>query len=115
VTELWGKYDIGDAAQYGVQRLMAKVVVPDAPPAPHVAQWIDCRDVLASAHDTTRVRGRTTDAPEQVRTLAPESANAEGVALGFVPDEPAELTPTPTAAHTRERPARTEKARRMRR
>lgn len=61
------------------------------------------------------VRGRTTDAPEQVRTFAPVPASTDGVALGFVADEPAEFTAKPMAAHTMARPARTPRVRRIRR
>jgi hypothetical protein len=67
VTALWGKYDMGDAAQYGVQRLRAKVVVPVARFAPHVDQWVSVRAALASAHEITKARGRDTVVPVHER------------------------------------------------
>jgi len=94
---------------------MANVVVPVAPPVPHVDQWVDSRAVLASAHDTIKVRGRTTAAPVQVRTRAPEPAATAGVVWGFVAADPAEFMPKPMATARRATPARTVKVRRMRR
>jgi len=60
---------MGDAAQYGVQRFIPKVVVPFAPLTFHVDQRVLVSTVFASAQETTSVRGRTTDDPEQVITF----------------------------------------------
>lgn len=57
---LRGKYDILDAAQYGLQRFMAKVVVPTALADVHRVQCVSVSCVYASAHVTMKVRGRTT-------------------------------------------------------
>ena len=94
---------------------MAKVVVPDAPPAPHVDQWVDWRDVLASAHDTTSVIGRTADDPEQVSTFGLEPVSIGCASVCFVAEDPTALTPTPTAAPTTATLARATPMRRIRR
>jgi hypothetical protein len=57
---LWGKYDIFDAAQYGLQRFMAKVVVPTALADVHFVQCVSVSWVYASAHVMMNVRGRAT-------------------------------------------------------
>jgi len=77
VTELWGKYDIGDAAQYGVQRLRAKRVVPVARFAFHVVQWVFVRAELASAHEMTKLLGRDTVVPVQVRIFTGDAFTFE--------------------------------------
>ena len=114
-TELWGKCEMGDAAQYGVQRLMANVVVPVARAVVHDDQFVDVRRVLASAQETTSLRGRTTEEPEQVRTPDWFAVAIEGAVGDTVGEEPTELTPTPIAATVTATTARKEKARRVRR
>lgn len=91
---------IGDAAQYGSQRFIPKVDVPVAPFAFQVDQRVLARTVLASAQDTTSVRGRATDEPEQVTNFTEvfESANEGPFEEGD--DEPVLRTPTTIATLT---------------
>ena len=72
-----GKYDIGDAAQYGVQRLRAKRVVPVALFALHVDQWVSVRAAFASAHEMTKLRGRDTVVPVQARIFTEDAFTFE--------------------------------------
>ena len=98
-----------------MQRFITKVVDPLAPLALQDDQCVDFNAVLASAHVTTRLRGRATDAPEQVRTFALLPVTTEGVACGFVDEEPADTTPKPNAARVIATVARAAKVRRIRR
>jgi hypothetical protein len=81
-----------------VQRFIPNVVVPVAPFAVHVDHVVEVSNVLASAHVTIKVRGRTTEAPEQVTTFTLWSVvRTKGVEPDVVGVGPAVLTPTAIA------------------
>jgi len=79
---LLGKYDILEAAQYGLHRLRAKRVVPVAPFAFHVVQWVLVNAALASAQVMTKLLGRDTVVFVQVRILTAGDFMVEAPELG---------------------------------
>ena len=78
---LLGKYEMREAAQYGLQRFSAKRVVPVAPRAFHVVQWFFVRAALASAHEMTKLLGFVSVAPEHARILIAGDLTGETPAL----------------------------------
>lgn len=72
VARLWGKYEIGDAAQYGLQRFNAKSVAPTAPDALQLDHFVWVRRAPASAHEMMKLAGRVTSVPRQVHAFGSE-------------------------------------------
>jgi GntR family transcriptional regulator len=105
-TELLGKYVTGEAAQYGTQRLRAKVVEPVALEELQFDQWVLVSAALPSAQETTKLIGRATDVPRHVTTLASVLVATDGeIAPEFDGDEPkafiVAVRTTPHSARTK--------------
>jgi hypothetical protein len=89
-TELLGKYVMGDAAQYGLQRFIPNLVVPVALAAVQVDQWALVSRTLASAQVMTNVLGLTTVVPVQVKSLTLAAGDAEALCvIGMATSAPA--------------------------